>query len=258
MNNFLKIIQQTALPNKYTKWYIGVIDKALIHGKSGYTENHHIVPKSFAKILNINDIHDSENLVELSAKEHFICHMLLTKMFSGVLKQKMMYAIHRLAYSDNGNKPETYVSCRKYETIRKQHSLNISGAGNPMFGKLHSNDTKTKMSTKAKKRSATDATRKKMSESHKGDKNFMFGKTHTPEARRKISENQQGMSSGKNNHFYGKTHSDETKARLGAARKAAPKTKCTHCNKLIDPSNYKRWHGDNCKIIRDQLQPQLT
>lgn len=22
---------------------------------------------------------------------------------------------------------------------------------------------------------------------------------------------------------------------------------CVHCNKLLDPCNYKRWHGDKCK-----------
>lgn len=32
---------------------------------------------------------------------------------------------------------------------------------------------------------------------------------------------------------------------------SAPKLKCTHCNKEFDGLNFKRWHGDKCKMSRN-------
>ena len=40
-----------------------------------YTEKHHIIPRS------LGGSNDIDNLVRLTAKQHFICHKLLTKMF---------------------------------------------------------------------------------------------------------------------------------------------------------------------------------
>ena len=28
------------------------------------------------------------------------------------------------------------------------------------------------------------------------------------------------------------------------------KMKCPHCDKIVDSANYKRWHGDKCKMKR--------
>lgn len=246
MNKFISIIEEISLPNKYTKWYIRLISNCKTI--DGYTERHHIVPKSFNTLIDIENINDSENLVNLTAREHFIAHRLLTKMFSGKFKQKMSYAIHRLAYSNNGQKDETYVSSRHYELIRKQHSQNLSGSGNPMFGKFHTPDTKEKLSEMAKLRKVSNETKRKMSESHLGSNNHMFGRTHTEEARRKISEGNKGIGAGKNNSFYGKTHTAETKKRLSEARKSHPKLQCRHCEKMVDPSNFTRWHNHNCKF----------
>ena len=64
------------LENKYTKCYYKIIDRALsreIDSKK-YYEKHHIVPKS------LGGDNSKSNLVYLSAKEHFVCHLLLTKM----------------------------------------------------------------------------------------------------------------------------------------------------------------------------------
>ena len=249
MIKFLNIIREISLLNKYTKWYISIIEKSFNRNISTYTERHHIVPKSFSKELEIQDINDPNNLSTLTAKEHFICHKLLTKMFEGKFKRKMTYAIHRLSYSQNGRKSESYVSARHYEQIRKQHSKNLTGEGNPMFGKIHSNETKEKISIKAIGRKMPEIIKKKISNSTRGENNHMYGQTHTEEARRKISEGNKGIGAGENNNFYGKTHTEETKQKLAEARRNATKLQCQHCNKMVDPSNFKRWHGNNCKKL---------
>lgn len=246
MDNFLKIIEDISLSNKYTKWYISIIrNSTTTKDETGYTEMHHIVPKSFSSLLAIKDIHNSSNLAELTAREHYVCHRLLARMFIGMFKRKMAYAEHRLACTNAG---ESYVSSRQYELIRKRHANSISGEGNPMFGKMHSDITKLKMSAKAATRIVSDITRQKMSDAHLGENNIMFGKTHTEDTRKKISTANKGIGLGENNNFYGKVHSKETKERLSDARKSLPKLECIHCKKLADAPNHKRWHGDNCRF----------
>jgi len=82
---------------------------------------------------------------------------------------------------------------------------------------------------------ASEATRKKMSESTRGEKHPMFGKTTSEETKRKISEAQIGkiipkearkkMSEarvgkycGNNSHHFGKTTSEETKRKISESK----------------------------------------
>ena len=83
------------LDNKYTRIYFSIINNVKNRPVCGYTEDHHIVPKCMGGS-------DYEyNLVELSFKEHFICHRLLVKMTSGEIKRKLSYALWKMANSKN-------------------------------------------------------------------------------------------------------------------------------------------------------------
>ena len=103
--------------NKYTKWYTNIIFKAnqLQRKKSSkeYYELHHIIPKCEP----FNGSNKKENLVLLTAKEHFICHLLLTKMCEGYKKNKMMWAFHRIAFSNPSDKKS--ITSSQYELARK-------------------------------------------------------------------------------------------------------------------------------------------
>ena len=67
------------LDNKYTKWYSNIIENST--ALSG--EHHHIIPKS------LGGSNDRSNIKLVSYREHFICHLLLTKMVEGQYKYKM-------------------------------------------------------------------------------------------------------------------------------------------------------------------------
>ena len=56
---------------KYNNHYDRLIDRARNRVLGTYKENHHIIPKC------MGGTNDSWNLVKLTAKEHFICHLLL-------------------------------------------------------------------------------------------------------------------------------------------------------------------------------------
>jgi hypothetical protein len=103
--------------NKYTKWYVNIIFKAKSNlrkkNSKEYYELHHIVPKCKP----FNGSNKNQNLVLLTAREHFICHLLLTKMCEGYKKNKMMWAFHRLAFSYPSNKK--MITSSQYELARK-------------------------------------------------------------------------------------------------------------------------------------------
>ena len=60
----------------YKKIYYKIIQNRLLNPVDGYYEKHHIIPKS------LGGSNNKENIVKLSAREHFICHYLLIKMYS--------------------------------------------------------------------------------------------------------------------------------------------------------------------------------
>lgn len=73
--------------NKYTKWYMNIVERAKNRDLDGYTESHHIIPRC------LGGSDDKNNLVSLTAREHFICHLLLTKMSDNYL---LKYALQMM------------------------------------------------------------------------------------------------------------------------------------------------------------------
>lgn len=105
------------IENKYTKVYYQIINRSRDmnrNKKEDYFERHHIVPKS------MGGSNDKDNRVLLTPKEHYICHLLLTKMVNGINKQKMAYALWNLAnVKGNKNQMRHKLSSRAYEMTRR-------------------------------------------------------------------------------------------------------------------------------------------
>jgi len=93
--------------------------------------------------------------------------------------------------------------------------------------------------------------RRKSSERMKGNA-FRFkmgnpsrtGQKQSPEERKKKSD----ALLGEKNHNYGKSLPEWQRQAISLARRNHPKLICPHCELLFDPCNFKRWHGDNCKL----------
>ena len=87
-------------------------------GDGNYYEKHHIKPRS------LGGDNSKENLVLLTAREHFLAHYLLCKFIKGTDKKKMVWAFHRLCYSDSSRhvrKENNFkMSSRFYEYLRKE------------------------------------------------------------------------------------------------------------------------------------------
>jgi len=92
--------------NKYTRWYFRIIEKAKLRDLNGYFEKHHVIPKSLGGKNSVG------NLVSLTAREHFVCHLLLVKAVYPAFKKKMNYAYWRMC---NGNENRYKPNSRFYE-----------------------------------------------------------------------------------------------------------------------------------------------
>ena len=120
------------LTNKYSKLYYRINSKAKQRIPEGYTELHHIIPQS------MGGSNDKENLVELTAREHFICHWLLIKMTKGEDRSKMLYALNGMkAENRYQERYHTKITARVYEKYRIEHAENHSKRmkGRPAWNK---------------------------------------------------------------------------------------------------------------------------
>lgn len=109
---------------KYTKWYYQIVDNALNRSTSGYTERHHIVPKCFFEKYNgtlTGNPDDKNNLVDLTPREHFICHWLLIKMTSGKQYYQMVNAL-RFFIKQNYGVRDYKLNSKTYDYIKKRLS----------------------------------------------------------------------------------------------------------------------------------------
>ena len=116
----------------YERLYYEIITNRKKDPYDGYTENHHIKPKS------LGGADKKDNLVKLSAREHFICHYLLTKMFPKETFEwyKMIYAFSMMKMESlNQNR---YFNSHLYESLKEDfssaHSFHQKGIKNSQYG----------------------------------------------------------------------------------------------------------------------------
>lgn len=149
--------------NKYTTTYYNIIHNALSRTAllDVYTEIHHIIPRS----LGGSDL--PNNLVKLTAREHFVCHLLLVKMLTGKFKHKMAFALSRML-SSSTNHNRYYPSSRIYEFARKQRSAAISHTHKGIPESVESNRKRSIAQKGIPKGPKTDEHKKKLSLAKKG------------------------------------------------------------------------------------------
>lgn len=250
--------------NKYQTWYQNITDRARNRNLDCYTEKHHVIPRSFG------GTDEADNLVNLTAREHFICHWLLVKMNSGENRVKMVYALRMMRAEKSGQQRyKTKITARVYENIKQEYALiqstKVSGKNNPMFGDkfYRSDDGKQRQKlavSGSNNGSKTLSARKKIQESKLGKKREPF----SDEWKANMSAKKQG----ENNPRYGvkleestlqkmrekalgRKQSAETVQKKADAIRGSKREKklCPHCNQLIAVNGYARWHSSSCSSI---------
>lgn len=132
------------MDNKYKRWYFDIMQNAQNRKTpTVYTETHHIIPKS------LGGTDDYDNLVCLTAKEHYVVHHLLTKMTSTLIERGKMWNAFFLMHA-KGKGQDRYYTARSYSYAKEQMAeykrCSMLGENNHYYGKTHSDKTKQKMS----------------------------------------------------------------------------------------------------------------
>ena len=143
-----------------------------------YYEQHHVIPRC------IGGSEDAENLVLLTAREHFLAHKLLCEIYPD--NDKLIYAYWCMCtYRSNKRMDRIRISNREFDRARKLYANKIRIC---RTGHTHSTETKQKMSD-AKIGSVHSTTAKQcMSQSKLGKKRKPF----STETKRKMSDSKRG------------------------------------------------------------------
>ena len=233
--NYLRIYQELisdAQRNPKTEWY---------------KEKHHIIP------LCLGGTNNKDNIVRLTAKQHFIAHWLLYKEYR---TPKLAYAWYSMCRIGIGQDQRSINS--RYFKLAKENrarvlSENSKGSNNNFFGKTHSKKTRETLSRKAKQRG------KIWSESGRLNWINRVAKKNNSELQKEIAASQ----------FKGKVvlqniltkeiicipkHQlqEYDKTEWMHPRKITPeaRNKCLYCNVVTTNANLKRWHMEKCKEFK--------
>lgn len=128
----------------YLKIYQSLTERGKTAVHACYTERHHIIPKC------MGGSDEDANLTTLTAKEHFLAHLLLIKIYPD--NHKLYYALLMMIRDPHNNRRYTsksYETAKRYysrmlskrqtennimwsETARKKHSERMRGDNNPI------------------------------------------------------------------------------------------------------------------------------
>jgi hypothetical protein len=197
--------------NKYASTYFSLMEKA--QGRenlNGYFEKHHIIPKS------LGGTNLASNIVKLTAREHFIAHLLLSKSLVSVSDSKKMgSALNRMLSNKNGKRYQP--TSKMYEIGRKAHAVAMTGRivtattrekiSKIHSGKITSTDAKEKMSLAKLGRPGTPRTKEWCENLSKA----LTGKKASEDTKVKLSKAKRGKP--------GVPRTPEWAAKIGAANK---------------------------------------
>lgn len=191
---------------------------------TGYSEVHHIVPKS------LGGSDDADNLVRLTARQHYVAHWMLWKAIGGVTGRSFFMMSNFGKYGK--------VNSKAYERARTEYAEQVS---QQLTGKPSQNPF-------------TPECREKMRQAK-------IGKKLSPEHIKKVVATRLGIplseahkatlsrvKSGIATRGSGWKHTAETLAKMAESNRNKPYITCPHCMKAVkDHGGAKRWHFDRCK-----------
>lgn len=207
----------------YKKIYDSIVSRAKARQLEGYGENHHIVPKC------LGGSNRKSNIARLTAKEHWLSHLLLVEIYPKEPKLKL--AVRMMTIKGLNQERKQITSGKQFERVRVEaataHSELLTGVSRKPFTQEH---------------------RENISKAKQGKPGPNKGRTFTEEHRRNIGVASKGRISGDKNPMRKKEVLDKHPGLFSNGNNPSKiKTECPYCGTLSGKGNYSRWHGDNCK-----------
>lgn len=193
MHNILEVFEY----NQHFVSMMNIINAARLNPPTK-GHKHHIIPKCWFKMKNLDVDNSDDNLVLLTVDDHQKVHRLSAMCIIGSdMRSAMGYAVHTLHGSFIGmhhteetkrKMSESHKGKSHTVDTRKKLSEANKGKTSPRKGMKASEETRKKISESRKGITLSDDTRRKISESKKGQVPGTKGKKMTEEQRRKSSE----------------------------------------------------------------------
>lgn len=239
----------------YKHHYDRLIERARNRSLTGYKERHHIIPRC------MSGDNSPENLVYLTAEEHFVAHQLLIKIHPK--NHKLIYAATAMTRK---SKNQERVNNKLYGWLKRKKTIVVSEQmkGNKiMVGRTLSTETKEKISASLLKKNMKHNQKQKDTlaksnrdrvytpEYRENMADAQRGKKHEPEAKRKLSEFNKGkilspehrakigLTKIGNTYCLGKNHSEESKKKMSASMTGITKSK-EHIEKIAAANRGKK------------------
>lgn len=159
----LNIVEDNEYLDKYCELVESNKETKYIKGK---THKHHIIPKSYYKINNIDMNNSKDNLVNLLFKNHILAHYYLSLCSSNLdfkyaNELAFSYLINNDKYPIKDNEKDILMSLPYYQTLYEEGCKTI---GNKNTGKKRTEETKQKMSKWQKGKPKSEEAKKNMSQ----------------------------------------------------------------------------------------------
>ena len=263
---FSDIIYQTRfIENKYSKLYFKIIDnrQQCPLPDTTYTETHHILPKC------MSGQNHRQNLVRVSAREHFILHWLLTKMVDGQFRYKMLEAFQ--IFSNNKSRGLRMTS-RAIASMRQANAIaaSVRNVGNTNWksrGECSTEQRWMLSKTSSNSKWVNDCTTESFTIDHAALVNtgrWSYGRLpksspiksqtrkHCEFCDRTITESNYNKFHGIKckynpiNVLVAEVSTDDNITHMPRIIDRKMLT-CVHCGtRTTQAQNFSRWHGDNC------------
>lgn len=237
------------IENKYSKWYNQLITRAQNRTlpKELYKERHHVIPRS------IGGNNSKENIVNLTAREHFICHWLLVKMTTGNVRVKMVYAFRLMrAEQKNQQRYNTNFTSRVYEYYKNEF---IEAHIKRATGRKYTEEQKRKMSIAQKKSYQETWTEEMKARRNAAVAEANRRRVYTDEMRENRSKGLKGI---KRSPEYCEMLSKRWKGKKRGPRTEAQKQHQSNLSKGANNSNAKTWQltdpSGNVYVLKGTLR----
>jgi hypothetical protein len=182
---------------------------------------HHILPKSFG----------GNNIVCLTFKEHYICHLLLPKFTIGKDKMKMCFAMHTFFHFDK-NRNMKVKRGKLYETHKKMFiqacKERIAWVKSDIFIFKHKNTKEEFIGTRSEFSKYSNLSSQAI---------YMI----------LSSNNKVRYCNGWSVFIPEKNCFSDELIHGGTGIKKEKNNLCQYCNNVFDKTNFNRWHDEKCK-----------